>query len=61
MNFLDKIALNRLIKILTNFILSIIKILKPIDDGIKIPDTVVKPKRPLRDLLKNTVDKIKGK
>lgn len=49
MKFLDKIALNRLIAIITNFILSLIKLL-PLD---KKPDIVDKPKRkrPLKDLL----------
>jgi hypothetical protein len=42
MRFLDKIALNRLISIITNFILGLIKIFspKPIDE-IELP----KPKR----------------
>jgi len=46
MKFLDKIALNRLIQILTNFILAVLKLCNP--------PTVIdkpKPKRPLRDLL----------
>ena len=48
MKFLDKIALNRLIKIITNFILSIIKIFKP-----EIKEKEIKPKRkrPLKDLI----------
>jgi hypothetical protein len=43
MKFLDKVALNRLINIITNFILGVLKIIAPksIDD-IEIP----KPKRP---------------
>lgn len=43
MNFLDKIAFNKLISIIANFILGVIKIVAPksIDD-IEIP----KPKRP---------------
>lgn len=46
MNILDKIALNRLIKIITSFILSIIKILQPhIKDTDVIP-SVSKPKFP---------------
>ena len=49
MKFLDKIALNRLIKIITNFILSIIKIFK--SEVIEIPETKPKRKRPLKDLL----------
>lgn len=49
MRLIDRIALNRLIKIITNFILSLIKIFKPKDKEII---NVPKPrKRPLRDLL----------
>jgi hypothetical protein len=43
MKFLDKIALNRLIKIITDFILGVLKLIAPkIDKPIDIP----KPKRP---------------
>ncbi len=46
MNILDKIALNRLIKIITSFILSIIKILQPhIKDTDNVP-SIPKPKFP---------------
>lgn len=42
MNIIDKIALNRLISIVTNFILGLLKIFAPKSiDGIEIP----KPKR----------------
>lgn len=50
MKFLDKIALNRLISIITNFILSLIKIFQP---HIKTEDTKNKRKRPVIDKLKN--------
>ena len=48
MKLLDRIALNSLIKTITNFILAIIKIFAPasVSDDIK-----PKRKRPLRDLL----------
>jgi hypothetical protein len=42
MNFFDKIALNRLIKIITNFILGVLKLISP---KIDTPDSP-KPKRP---------------
>ena len=45
MKLLDKIALNSLIKTITNFILAILKMFKPTDI------TTPKPKRPLKDLL----------
>ncbi len=45
MKLLDKIALNSLIKTITNFILAILKMFKPGDI------TAPKPKRPLKDLL----------
>ena len=48
MNILDKIALNRLIKILTGFILGLIKVLEPhmreTDDSPDVPNK--KPKFP---------------
>lgn len=47
MRFLDKIALNRLIAIITSFILSIIKMFSPNTDVVAPP----KKRRPLRDLL----------
>ncbi len=46
MKLLDKIALNRLLSIISNFILSLIKIFKPDQDVVAPPK-----KRPLRDLL----------
>lgn len=47
MKLIDKIALNRLLKILTDFILGILKIFAPKEN------VVIKPekKRPLKDLL----------
>jgi len=48
MKLLDKIALNSLVKTITSFILSLIKLFKPnTDGGISTP----KKRRPLRDLL----------
>ena len=47
MRFLDKIALNRLIAIITSFILSIVKMFSPNIDVVSPP----KKRRPLRDLL----------
>lgn len=51
MNFLDKIALNRLIKIITSFILGLIKIFKPTEDTIP----PLKRQRPLIDKLKKWI------
>ena len=48
MKFLDKVALNRFIKIITDFILSIIKIFATKNKDIVSPKPV---KRPLKDLL----------
>ena len=47
MKLLDKIALNRLLSIISSFILSLIKIFKPDQDVVAPP----KKRRPLRDLL----------
>jgi hypothetical protein len=44
MKLLDKIALNSLVKTITNFILAILKMFAP-------NQTTDKPRRPLRDLL----------
>lgn len=55
MRFLDRIALNRLIKIITDFILGIIKIFKP-KEIINIPKPNVK-RRPLKDLLDRIFNK----
>ena len=44
MNFLDKLALNRLVKIITDFIIAILKIFAP-KDNIDIP-VPPKPKFP---------------
>jgi hypothetical protein len=46
MKFLDKVALNRFIKIMTDFVLAV-KMFKPADQELK-----TKPKRPVRDLLR---------
>lgn len=56
MKFLDKIALNRLISIITSFILSLIKIFNP---SIKIDDIPPneKHKRPFIDKLKRLIKK----
>lgn len=50
MRFLDKLALNRLIAIITNFILAIIKIFKPSEGNVPPVDRG-KRRRPLLDLL----------
>lgn len=47
MKLLDKIALNSLIKTITNFILAILKMFAPKDNVISKPER----KRPLKDLL----------
>lgn len=47
MKFLDKIAINRLISILTNFVLFLIKIFKPSDSV----NTPTPRRRPLLDLI----------
>jgi len=50
MKFLDKIALNRLIKIISDFIIKIIEIIAPrVDPSEETP----KRKRPILDWLKN--------
>lgn len=48
MKLLDRIALNSLIKTITNFILAIIKIFAP---DAKTDTVTPKRKRPIRDLL----------
>lgn len=54
MKFLDKILLNNLIRIITNFIIALLKIF-----DIKSPtDTpILKPKRPILDRLRNILKK----
>lgn len=54
MKFLDKIALNRLISIITNFIIAILKIFKPLDKDIVSPS---KKDRPLIDLFRKIFNK----
>lgn len=51
MRLLDKIALNRLIKIITDFILGILKLFKPKDTDIL--DTP--KKRPIIDLIRRWI------
>ena len=51
MKLLDKIALNSLVKTITNFILAILKMFKPTDI------TTPKNKRPLKDLLDRIFEK----
>lgn len=54
MRLIDRIALNRLIQILLNFILAIVKIFaKTIPE--KKPDSPKPRNRPLKDLLDNTL------
>ena len=54
MKLLDRIALNSLIKTITNFILAIIKIFAPT----KISDDIKPPRnRPLLDLLNRIIKK----
>lgn len=43
LNFFDRIALNRLIKIISNFILGVLKLIIPKEDK---PIDIPKPKRP---------------
>jgi hypothetical protein len=45
MKFLDKIALNRLIAIITSFILSIIKIFAPKNTDLDLPEPPLRKKR----------------
>lgn len=53
MKLLDKIALNRLIKIIMDFILSVLKIFAP-RDGNVVPD-VQKKKRPILDAIRRVI------
>jgi hypothetical protein len=48
MKIIDKIAFNRFVKIIADFILGLIKIFKPDSDPSIVPD---KKRKPLRDLL----------
>jgi|694.fasta_scaffold130408_2 hypothetical protein len=57
MNFLDKIALNRLIKIITNFIITILKIFAP-KDTIDIVPPVNPPSKPLFPRLRKKIDNV---
>jgi hypothetical protein len=57
MNILDKIALNRLIKIITSFILGVLKILQPHVTNDNVPN-VNKPKFPW---IRNKIDSITKK
>lgn len=49
MKFLDKVALNRLIAIITSFILSIIKIFNKQE----IEPPILKPRRPIIEKIRN--------
>lgn len=57
MKLLDRIALNRLLKIITNFILGLLKIFKPANTDTIVPKPPSK-KRPVVDKLKKWIDKI---
>lgn len=50
MRLLDKIALNRLISIITNFIITMVKLFKPSDKNDIVPQPPVR-RRPIKDLL----------
>ena len=50
MKFLDKIALNRLISIITNFILALIKVFNPKKE---IEPPILKPRRPIIEKIRN--------
>jgi hypothetical protein len=52
MRLIDRIALNRAIQMLLDFILAIIKMFDKSTPENK-PDSPVKPKRPLKDLVDN--------
>jgi hypothetical protein len=50
MKFLDKIVLNRLINIITSFILALIKIFNPKQE---IESPILKPRRPIIKKIRN--------
>jgi hypothetical protein len=54
MKFLDKIALNRLIAIITSFILGLAKILKTKEKEIEPP--ILKPRRPIIEKIRKIFD-----
>lgn len=57
MKLIDRIALNRIIQIVLNFILAVIKIFAPKKQGVD-PTIPVRPKprkRPLKDLVDNVL------
>lgn len=54
MRLLDKIALNRLIKIITDFILGLLKIFAP-KDGNVLPLEPVKKKKPILDAIRRVI------
>lgn len=60
MNLLDKIALNRLIKILTNFIISILKIFAPKNNIDDIPP-IKRPSKPVFPWIRKKIDKVLNK
>lgn len=58
MKFIDKIAMNRLIAIITSFILGVLKLIVPKNklDDIVPPDPL--KNKPVRRTIKNIIDKI---
>jgi hypothetical protein len=54
MKLLDKIALNNLIRIITNFIIALLKIF---DVKTPVDNPILKPKRPILDKLRNIFKK----
>jgi len=56
MNFLDKIALNRLIKIITDFILAVLKIISNASNK----ENIIKPQQPKPKFpwIRKNIDKI---
>lgn len=57
MNFLDKLALNRLIKIITDFIIAILKIFAP-KDNIDIIPPINPPSKPVFPWLRKKIDNV---
>ncbi len=57
MKFLDKIALNRLLAIITSFIIALLKLITP-NSNLPSPKT---PKKPLFPWVRKTLDKIKDR
>lgn len=57
MKFLDKIALNRLLSIITSFIIALLKLIAP-NPNVPSPKN---PKKPLFPWVRKTLDKIKDR